>query len=63
MTLSLTVITGLVGVAGIAGTLPAARMIARSQTADLMLSIGEEKRSAQLAHKRQGLFCVAAMRA
>ena len=38
-------------------------MTARSQTADLMLSMGEEKKGAQLAHKRQGLFVWAAMRA
>lgn len=45
MTLWPSVITRLVGVAGIAGALLAARMTARSQTADLMLSIGEEKKA------------------
>ncbi len=63
MTLSPTVITGLVGVAGIAATLLAARMTARSQTADLMLSIGEEKKSASLRTNGKACLYMGAMRA
>lgn len=48
-----TLITGLVGVAGIAGTILAARMTARNQTANLMLSISEERNRARIADKRQ----------
>ena len=53
MTLWPSVITRLVGAAGIAGALLAARMTARSQTADLMLSIGEEKKAPGAARARR----------
>jgi hypothetical protein len=48
-----TVITGLVGVAGIAGTTLAARITTRNQTANLMISISEERRRGRVADKRQ----------
>lgn len=48
-----TFITGVVGIAGILGTIVAARMSARSQTANLLLSINEERRRAQRTEKRQ----------
>lgn len=53
MSLWPTFITGVVGVAGILGTIVAARMTARSQTANLMLSINEERGRAQVVDKRQ----------
>jgi hypothetical protein len=53
MTLWPTLITGLVGVAGITGTILAARMTARAQTANLMLSINKDRERVQLADKRQ----------
>ena len=43
MTLWPTLITGLIGVAGIGGSILSARITTRSQTANLMLSISEEK--------------------
>jgi hypothetical protein len=46
-------ITGVVGVAGILGTIFVARMTTRNQTANLMLSINEERRRAQRTEKRQ----------
>jgi hypothetical protein len=46
-------ITGVVGVAGIAGTIFAARMSVRSQTANLLISINEERRKALRTEKRQ----------
>ncbi len=53
MTLWLTLITGLVGVAGIAGTILSARLTSRSQTANLMLSISEERKRARVTDRRQ----------
>src|SRR5580698_1884978 len=48
-----TVITGVVGVAGIVGTVLAARIAASSQTANLLLSMNEERSRARLVDKRQ----------
>ena len=48
-----TVITGVVGVAGIIGTILAARITAGSQTANLMLSLNDERSRARLVDKRQ----------
>lgn len=48
-----TVITGVVGVVGIVGTILAARITASSQTANLMLSLNEERGRARLVDKRQ----------
>jgi hypothetical protein len=48
-----TVVTGVVGVAGIIGTILAARMAANSQTANLLLSLNEERSRARLVDKRQ----------
>jgi hypothetical protein len=53
MSLWPTVITGAVGVAGIIGTILVARMTARSQTANLMLSLNEQRERARLVDKRQ----------
>jgi hypothetical protein len=46
-------ITGVVGVAGIAGTILAAQMTARNQTANLVLSINEQRSNVRLGDKRQ----------
>jgi hypothetical protein len=48
-----TVITGVVGVAGITGTILAARIAASTQTANLMRSMSEERSRARLVDKRQ----------
>ena len=48
-----TVITGVVGVVGIAGTILAARIAASSQTANLMLSMNEERSRSRFVDKRQ----------
>lgn len=53
MSLWPTFITGVVGVAGILGTIVAARMTTKSQTANLLLSFNEERRRAQRTEKRQ----------
>lgn len=53
MALWAALITGAVGVAGIAGTILAARMVARNQTSNLVLSINEQRDSARLVDKRQ----------
>jgi hypothetical protein len=47
------IVTGLVGAAGIAGTLLSARITARSDMAGLRLSIAAEEQRAQLAEKRR----------
>jgi hypothetical protein len=47
------VITGVVGVVGIAGTIVSGRLAARSATKDLKLSIAAEDRRAQIAEKRR----------
>jgi hypothetical protein len=47
------IVTGLVGAAGIAGTLLSARITARSDMAGLRLSITAEDERAQLAEKRR----------
>ena len=48
-----TVITGVVGVAGIIGTILAARITASRQTANLLFSLTEERNRARLVDKRQ----------
>lgn len=47
-----TLITGAVGVAGIGGTILAARMTSKSQTANLKPGIGAENERARRAEKR-----------
>ena len=47
------VVTGAVGIVGISGTILSARLTAKSQTANLRLSIGAENHRAQLAEKRR----------
>ena len=46
-------ITGLVGLGGIGGTILAARMTGRSQLATLRVNIGAEDRRAAIADKRR----------
>ena len=46
-------ITGVVGVAGIAGTILAAQMTARNQTSNLVFSINEQRNNARLEDKRK----------
>ena len=53
MTLWPSLITGTVGVAGIAGTILAAQLTARNQTANLAVSINEERNRSRLSDKRQ----------
>jgi hypothetical protein len=48
-----TVVTGAVGVAGIAGTIWAAKIASKSATSDLKLSISAENERARLAEKRR----------
>jgi hypothetical protein len=48
-----TFVTGAVGVAGIIGTILAARLTARSQTAGLVLYLTEQRERTRLADKRQ----------
>jgi len=48
-----TLITGAVGVAGIVGTILAAQLTARSQAANLMITINAETDRARVADKRQ----------
>ena len=48
-----TLITGAVGVAGIVGTILAAQLTARSQAANLMITIDAERDRARVADKRQ----------
>jgi hypothetical protein len=47
------IVTGLIGVAGITGSLLSARLTARSNMAGLKLSITAEEERAQLAEKRR----------
>lgn len=48
-----TIVTGVVGVVGIIGTILAARITASRQTANLLLSLNEERNRARLIDKRQ----------
>jgi hypothetical protein len=47
------VVTGAVGIAGIGGTILSAKLTAKTQTANLGLSIGAENHRARLAEKRR----------